>query len=812
MAKAGVITDVVAPSAQKQIDALVDKLSRAAELIEKANAGQKSGGGAASQRQANQAMDEAAKLTQKLAEAESQQAKNVALLKYQIQQKNREQKEAIEGDAKIVGAYKALDTELKKLRNAYKDLAASGKANTAAGKEMLANVQKLDKQIKQLDSSVGQHQRNVGNYKSAMDGLAGSFQGMPGPIKQVGTAIQTVGRLLIANPIILIVTAITAAIAGLVDAFKRTDDGGTELAARFAQITAVVDVVLDRVGRLAAGFYNILKGNFSDGFDQISNSFSGISEQMNSAAKAAYQYVYAMDAINDRITSFISQESQLRNEIAKLMYTSKDQTKTDQERKEALEQALEKEKEISNFKKKSAEEIYQAKLKEVATTLGANSELLGQIIDMDVSEIQSARSTNKVIADIWNRAGDDRLKELEELRAKMINADTEYYESTTRAYGKLTGFEKEMADTRLKVNAEFLKAKKDQEEAAAKESRENLNNDITDALRLVRAIGGEATLGVLKPKETTIPTGGTQSISQQPTPISATAGETATGLTEGEKYMLGLENEISAEAEAWNQKIQIAADAVAKIDSLINQHYANRYAAIDLEAQKDQEAKDKELAAAGNNTAAIRAINDRYDAKEKEREKEKRRLQKEQAKYQKTSSLISAIINTALGVTAALANPGGILGIVIAALAAATGIAQIALIASQPLPSYRKGRRGGKAEIAQINEAGQEAIVTREGDMYLPNGNIAYLPEGSSVIPHHELVDLSGRAATMRGVPRWEQNSTGVDVTALVNEMRRVGYVIKNKRENYISLTERGIQRLTRDGNTWTEWVNDRVL
>lgn len=83
-----------------------------------------------------------------------------------------------------------------------------------------------------------------------------------------------------------------------------------------------------------------------------------------------------------------------------------------------------------------------------------------------------------------------------------------------------------------------------------------------------------------------------------------------------------------------------------------------------------------------------------YDAKKSEldaqsKAKEKK-LKKEQFEKNKTAQLISAAINTAVGVTTALgAGPG--VGFVMAAIAAALGAAQIALIASQPTPEFAAG-------------------------------------------------------------------------------------------------------------------------
>jgi len=70
----------------------------------------------------------------------------------------------------------------------------------------------------------------------------------------------------------------------------------------------------------------------------------------------------------------------------------------------------------------------------------------------------------------------------------------------------------------------------------------------------------------------------------------------------------------------------------------------------------------------------------------------RRNLARKQAKQQKEFAIGQAIINTALGVTNAIATaPNIIIGLILAAVAAGVGAAEIAVISSQPVPSFAKG-------------------------------------------------------------------------------------------------------------------------
>ena len=76
---------------------------------------------------------------------------------------------------------------------------------------------------------------------------------------------------------------------------------------------------------------------------------------------------------------------------------------------------------------------------------------------------------------------------------------------------------------------------------------------------------------------------------------------------------------------------------------------------------------------------------------ENEREAREEEMAINQAKRQKTLSLIQAIINTALGVTQTLAQWGIPWGIAPAAIMAAMGAAEVAMIAAQPVTGREKG-------------------------------------------------------------------------------------------------------------------------
>lgn len=132
----------------------------------------------------------------------------------------------------------------------------------------------------------------------------------------------------------------------------------------------------------------------------------------------------------------------------------------------------------------------------------------------------------------------------------------------------------------------------------------------------------------------------------------------------------------------------------------------------DLRTQQDQErlegerARVQELLENGAITEkeAI-ARNKRIDAEEK-------KLKAQAAQRDKNLAIFNAVINTAAAITKALPN------LVLAGIAAALGAAQIAIIASRPIPKFKGGKKNRYRGPGIIGEDGAE-IFEHDGKRYV---------------------------------------------------------------------------------------------
>ena len=148
-------------------------------------------------------------------------------------------------------------------------------------------------------------------------------------------------------------------------------------------------------------------------------------------------------------------------------------------------------------------------------------------------------------------------------------------------------------------------------------------------------------------------------------------------------------------------EIQEALSTIAATVSAIGQVIN---AAYEVRLNDIESVKNAEIAAINESGASGEEKTKRIQQAERKAAMETYEIQKKQFETNKAIAIVQTIINTAQAVIAQLANPTPYVGIVLAALAAATGAAQIAVIASQQPPTPPKFKDG----VIGLDGAGNE--------------------------------------------------------------------------------------------------------
>ena len=209
-----------------------------------------------------------------------------------------------------------------------------------------------------------------------------------------------------------------------------------------------------------------------------------------------------------------------------------------------------------------------------------------------------------------------------------------------------------------------------------------------------------------------------------------------TGLSSLQTFFDGTFDKLIEGANTFGEKFAVTFNAITEVAqeafAFINQ---NQQAYFD--AQRQQIQADKEVAESfAVTTEAKEEIQRQFEERQRE-------IRIQEAKAEKENALFNIAINTAQGVTAALAQANIPLSIIIGAL----GLAQAQIVASRPLPAYADGTNFHKGGDAVVGDGGQSELVWQpsKGFSITPDvPTVMNLERGSKVFPEVPGVGMFG--------------------------------------------------------------------
>jgi DNA repair exonuclease SbcCD ATPase subunit len=397
-----------------------------------------------------QVQQQSEKLNQEKLKTQREEIKNQQL----IEKQNKATEKSLKD---LNGEYKEGVQRLSAIKKELKELSFSGKDNTKTFKALQKEFTELDKKVRKAEEGVGEFQRNVGNYKSA-------FEALPAPMRDAAEGAKNLGSQLLnlaKNPLILVVTLLTAAIYGLYKAFASSDSGAVEIATRMEQVSAILDVIRTRAIILVGAFKDLFSGNFSAASDKFSQAVAGTSEQLEIATQAARDYTEALDALEDSQNNYISNAAEAANKIAKLEFTAADRTKSNAVRRAALKEAIRISEDEAKQQGKFAQQKLDIELNYLAKKNGVDAKQIMAFIKMSDAEQANASASMKNLRNNY----EDKFKELENYYKDVIDADTKFFQENKKNNAKLSGFDAEIQKEKAEEAAKEAERKKQELEA-----------------------------------------------------------------------------------------------------------------------------------------------------------------------------------------------------------------------------------------------------------------------------------------------------------------------------------------------------------
>jgi len=204
------------------------------------------------------------------------------------------------------------------------------------------NVQQLNKSINDVKGNL----KDVGGISSVaskeIEGAGGSFgklkeqmSALPGPL---GESVEGVGKLnlsfkaLLANPVVLIITAIIAALALLYKAFTNSFEGGEKMEQIFAGIKAAGQALIDNITKIAGAIVKLMAFDFSGAIMDIKEVAGAAADAFNKMAQLTKE---AQELHREQLANDLDQAKRAK-ELAILREQATDESIPVAKRKAAL--------------------------------------------------------------------------------------------------------------------------------------------------------------------------------------------------------------------------------------------------------------------------------------------------------------------------------------------------------------------------------------------------------------------------------------------------------------------------------------------
>lgn len=605
---------------------------------------------------------------------------------------------------------KARNAELIKQRDQLSTSTADGQAKIAA---INKELDKNNATIKDNSSALEKQKINIGNYKSALDGLVPGLGGMVDGIQSATKA----GLAFIATPLGAILGALGLAIAAVTAYFKGSEEGQN----KFNKLAAVGSAILEQFTNVLEDLGELLVSAFENPgqaledfgnaiLKNIVNRFIGLLELIPNISKAvgllfegkfAEAGEVAFDAVAKVVTGVEGATQKIAgliDEVTKMVDVgiaageriAELTAKIDKDERALIEDRAKTALEVGKLRQKSIEEEGAARKKTLQEAIALEEQLAARETDLAKTRLALAELELKTNGDTK-----EAKKAVAEAQAAVFTAEASAFQATIK-------FRKEIEKLDEEEKKRLDKKLEDQIKHQAEITKLNDESEKGELERFERLRAAE------------------QAIEQTKIEQKILEAEDLQARTDAEieleqfKLQAFLDSNVlyQAEKEAATAKSEAAINAILKKSADEQQKIDKKTADLKATLQK-QELQGAIMVAA----ASVRLIEEIFGRS-------------------KASAIAQAVINTAQGVTNALATSGPPwVGIAMSILVGALGAVQIAKIASTELAKggilMAKYALGGIAQTGGILRGPSHA---QGGIPFSVGGRLGFEAEGNEAI------------------------------------------------------------------------------
>lgn len=642
---------------------------------------------------------------------------------------------------KLMGAEKgsiaALRAENRKLADARDKVTTTTEKGRKKIEALNAQINKNNQIITKNSDKLTKQKINIGNYESALSGLGGKYGMVISQTIQFGKGLAA----LAINPVFLAITALVGAVVSLGKAFASTDKGATELASRWEQLKTIGNVYLQQINNMIEGHEVTIR-------------------QFIEAAKAAREYTYALDELNDAKIASISQDKQDKAQIERLIALSKDQTREDEERVELMLKALKIQDEYYKRQIGFAEESYEQQLELASKKYDVDIKSLNRLVQADYETTQKLLSFDEDLARARDRMNDDEYRQLEELYVEKFLLIEKEAKRRKELTSLVTGLQKKIMNRVDETSDKVTETFED-----AKISAEDFKNYFFRVL-------DEIDERIKKENER---------LGRLENPFSNVDFE----MPEEEFFE---DEELQKIKDYFKEIEESGKQTWASLTDSASTFFETRQNLINNDIQSLQNKMQREIELAGDSAEARETIEEKYSDKLAE-------LRRKQATNEKLQGIFSAAISTASAVAKALPN------IPLSLLVGGIGAAQITAIATRPIPEFFKGTDSSPEGLAWTGEKGSELMIDKKGNFGLSpdKPSLSYLESGTKVIPADITREIMRNTVIANVMSSKGKDSEAVQIIERLDKSNsELKKELRRKKFAQVNIDSKGISVMTR--------------
>ena len=298
-------------------------------------------------------------------------------------------------------------------------------------------------------------------------------------------------------------------------------------------------------------------------------------------------------------------------------------------------------------------------------------------------------------------------------------------------------------------------------------------------------------------------------------------------LKNSEEYV---EKEKELQEDLRQKWIDMAGQAVSTALDIRGSFYDKEKNQIQDQINASEEAKDREIKAAGDNADKIKVIEARRLAEKERLERKLKEIDIRKAKFERTAALIQIGVELAKTLAtinlnaAANASKGPATGVLLAAysyaqipLAIASAGLQTAAVLAKPIPKYEKGTDFAIGGPSIVSEKGREVGITPDKKIFFTpdKQSVMDIPRGTKIIPND--IYRMILKAQLSGVSNYDNDSMQLKkmesmFKGLQNTSNsEIAKSLRNQPQITFNWTEQGMFKTVRNGYSWQKYVNKNI-